>query len=82
MKRFLLLVAAPLALSAAALLAPSAPAATAGEQVTYVVRGGDTLFQIAQTYKTTVEKIKAENGLASDILFVGQKLVITTGKTG
>jgi membrane-bound lytic murein transglycosylase D len=62
--------------------AAPAPAATAGEQVTYIVRGGDTLFQIAQTYKTTVEKIKAENGLASDILFVGQKLVITAGKTG
>ena len=62
--------------------AAPAPAATAGEQVTYIVRGGDTLFQIAQTYKTTVEKIKAENGLASDILYVGQKLVITAGKTG
>jgi membrane-bound lytic murein transglycosylase D len=61
--------------------AAPAPAAAAGEQVTYIVRGGDTLFQIAQTYKTTVEKIKAENGLASDILFVGQKLVITAGKT-
>jgi membrane-bound lytic murein transglycosylase D len=48
---------------------------------TYTVRGGDTLFQIAQTYKTTVEKIKADNSLSSDILFVGQKLVITAGKT-
>ena len=62
--------------------AAPAPAAAAGQQSTYIVRGGDTLFQIAQTYKTTVEKIKAENGLASDILFVGQKLVITAGKTG
>jgi membrane-bound lytic murein transglycosylase D len=61
--------------------AAAAPAATAGEQVTYVVRGGDTLFQIAQVYKTTVDKIKADNGLSSDILFVGQKLVITAGKT-
>jgi membrane-bound lytic murein transglycosylase D len=60
--------------------AAPAPAATAGEQVTHIVRGGDTLFQIAQSYKTTVEKIKAENGLTSDILFVGQKLVITAGK--
>jgi membrane-bound lytic murein transglycosylase D len=60
--------------------APAAPAAAAGEKVTYTVRGGDTLFQIAQSFKTTVEKIKTENGLASDILFVGQKLVITAGK--
>jgi membrane-bound lytic murein transglycosylase D len=62
--------------------AAAAPAATAGETVTYTVRGGDTLFQIAQTYKTTVDKIKADNGLASDILFVGQKLVITAGRIG
>jgi membrane-bound lytic murein transglycosylase D len=61
--------------------APPAPAAAAGEKVTYTVRGGDTLFQIAQSFKTTVDKIKADNSLASDILFVGQKLVITAGKT-
>jgi membrane-bound lytic murein transglycosylase D len=60
--------------------AAPAPAASAGEKVTYMVRGGDTLFQIAQSFKTTVDKIKADNGLSSDILFVGQKLVITAGK--
>jgi membrane-bound lytic murein transglycosylase D len=60
--------------------AAPAPAASAGEKVTYTVRGGDTLFQIAQSFKTTVDKIKADNGLSSDILFVGQKLVITAGK--
>jgi membrane-bound lytic murein transglycosylase D len=60
-----------------------APVTTAapGEKVTYTVRGGDTLFQIAQSFRTTVEKIKAGNGLASDILFVGQKLIIEVGKT-
>lgn len=60
-----------------------APAVTAaaGEKVTYTVRGGDTLFSIAQAFKTTVEKIRAANGLASDILFVGQKLTIEVGKT-
>ncbi len=61
--------------------ASPAPAAADGEKVTYTVRSGDTLFQIAQSFKTTVEKIKAENGLSSDILFVGQKLVVTAGKT-
>ena len=61
----------------------SAPAATAaaGEKITYTVRGGDTLFSIAQAFKTTVDKIKAANGLSSDILFVGQKLSIEVGKT-
>jgi membrane-bound lytic murein transglycosylase D len=57
------------------------PAAAAGEKVTYTVRSGDTLFQIAQSFKTTVDKIKAANGLSSDILFVGQKLTIEVGKT-
>lgn len=59
----------------------AAAAPAEGEKVTYTVRGGDTLFQIAQSFKTTVDKIKAENGLASDILYVGQKLVVTAGKT-
>ena len=58
-----------------------AQAAAPGETVTYTVRGGDTLFQIAQSFKTTVEKIKADNSLSSDILFIGQKLVVVSGKT-
>jgi membrane-bound lytic murein transglycosylase D len=61
--------------------APAAAAAQPGEKVTYTVRSGDTLFQIAQSFKTTVDKIKASNGLSSDILFVGQKLAIEAGKT-
>ncbi|MCX6567930.1 MAG: LysM peptidoglycan-binding domain-containing protein [Candidatus Aminicenantes bacterium] len=57
-----------------------APTAKPGETVTYVVQNGDTLFQIAKTYKITIDKIKADNGLASDILVVGQKLVIRAGR--
>jgi LysM repeat protein len=57
-----------------------APAAKPGESVTYVVQNGDTLFQIAKAYKTTVDAIKAANGLASDILAVGQKLLILAGR--
>ncbi len=60
--------------------AAPAPAAKPGESVTYVVQNGDTLFQIAKTYKTTVEAIKAANGMSSNILVVGQKLVIQTGR--
>jgi len=59
----------------------TAPAAQPGETVTHIVKNGDNLFQIAKAYKTTVEKIKAANGLSSDILVVGQKLVIEVGKT-
>ena len=57
------------------------PAAKTGETVTHIVKNGDNLFQIAKIYRTTVEKIKAGNGLVSDILAVGQKLVIEVGKT-
>ena len=61
--------------------AAGSPAAKPGETVTHIVKNGDNLFQIAKSYRTTVEKIKAANGLASDILAVGQKLVIEVGKT-
>ena len=61
--------------------ATAAPAAKPGETVTHIVQNGDNLFQIARAYKTTVERIKAANSLSSDILVVGQKLVIEVGKT-
>lgn len=44
--------------------------------ITYLVKPGDTLFQIAKTYGVSVEKIKKDNGLESDALSVGQKLII------
>jgi len=47
-----------------------------GQEVDYVVKAGDTLYQIARTYGVTVEKIKRDNGLLSDNLTVGQKLTI------
>jgi membrane-bound lytic murein transglycosylase D len=60
--------------------AAAAPQAKPGETVAYVVQNGDTLFQIAKTFNTTVDKVKADNGLVSDILVVGQKLVIQAGR--
>jgi len=60
--------------------AAPAPQAKPGETVAYIVQNGDTLFQIAKTFNTTVDKVKAANGLVSDILVVGQKLVIQTGR--
>ncbi len=59
---------------------PPAPvAAKPGDTVTHIVKNGDNLFQIAKAYGTTVEKIKADNALVSDIIAVGQKLVIQAG---
>jgi LysM repeat protein len=50
-----------------------------GEGTTYIVRWGDTLFSIAQRFGTTVEAIKAANGLTSDFIVVGQELTIPGG---
>ena len=43
---------------------------------TYTVIKGDTLYSIATTYNTTVEKIKQINNLTSNNLTIGQKLII------
>lgn len=50
------------------------PEATAGEE--YTVRPGDTLSLISQAFGTSVAKLKEMNGLKSDMLRVGQKLVV------
>jgi len=52
-----------------------------GGSVTHTVRSGDTLFQLARHYNTTVQRIKADNGLQGDGINVGQRLVIRSGTT-
>lgn len=47
----------------------------------YTVRAGDSLWLIAQRYGTTVEAIKSLNGLASDLINVGQVLKLPAGST-
>jgi len=51
-----------------------------GEKITYTVKRGDSLYYIARTFNTTVQRIKDINNLRSNILRVGQKLVIHSGK--
>lgn len=53
--------------------APSAPPDS------YVVQSGDTLSEIAQQFNTTVAALKQLNGLKSDTITVGQKLLIPPG---
>jgi membrane-bound lytic murein transglycosylase D len=48
---------------------------------THRVRRGDNLWLIAQRYGTTVDRIKSDNGLRSNLLQVGQRLVIHNGRT-
>jgi LysM repeat protein len=44
--------------------------------VIYVVQAGDNLTRIARRYNTTVAQIKAWNNLRSDVIFIGQRLVV------
>ncbi|MDP4643893.1 MAG: LysM peptidoglycan-binding domain-containing protein [Opitutales bacterium] len=51
--------------------------------VQYKVKGGDTLSKIAKQHDTTVRAIKAANGKTSDMIRVGETLVIpVSGSTG
>ncbi len=46
------------------------------EYQNYQVKAGDTLYQIAKNYKTTVNELKKINNLSSDILSIGQILKV------
>ncbi len=46
------------------------------QQTTYTVQKGDSLYSIAQKYNTTVDSIKRKNNLTSNLLSIGQKLII------
>lgn len=56
------------------LIIPSKKEST--NQITYVVKKGDSLWLIANKYDTTIEKIKTTNNLTSNLLSVGQVLII------
>ena len=43
---------------------------------TYIVKSGDNLYSIARKFNTTVSSIKSKNNLTSNLLSIGQKLII------
>lgn len=43
---------------------------------TYIVKKGDSLYNIARIYKSDINEIKKLNNLTSNILSIGQKLLI------
>lgn len=43
---------------------------------TYIVKKGDNLYSIASKYNTSVQSIKDKNNLTSNLLSIGQKLII------
>ena len=46
------------------------------DDYTHIVKPGDTLYQIANTYNTTVNAIKSINNLTSNNLSIGQTLIL------
>lgn len=48
------------------------------EENTYVVQRGDSLYSIAREYGISVERLREENNLTSDILTIGQVLTLPT----
>jgi LysM repeat protein len=62
--------------------APGTPTPSAPNEVTYIVQPGDTLSDIAEKFKTTVEAIQRRNNI-TDIskLMPGQQLIISTSVT-
>lgn len=46
------------------------------EEGTYIVKAGDTLYSLANKYNTTVDELKTLNNLTSNILSIGQQLII------
>ena len=48
------------------------------EENIYVVKSGDSLYSIAKKYNTTVDNLKNLNNLTSNVLMIGQKLLVPT----
>ena len=46
--------------------------------ITYTVQKGDSLYSIARKYSTTIDKIKELNNLTTNLLSIGQVLLIPT----
>ncbi|MGQ9802145.1 MAG: LysM peptidoglycan-binding domain-containing protein [Candidatus Saccharicenans sp.] len=56
----------------------SGQASTADQAIVYVVKTGDTLYQISRNYGVSIDRIKRDNNLSNDTLVPGQKLIIKT----
>jgi LysM repeat protein len=54
----------------------SAAKPTPARGASYTVRPGDTLSQIAQRFRTSIQQLTAKNKLAGHSIYAGQILII------
>ena len=52
------------------------------QEETYIVQSGDSLYSIARKFNTTVDELKRLNNLSSNLLSIGQVLVLPIESTG
>ncbi len=55
------------------------PAKPPTSKASYIVKKGDTLGRISKAYGTSVAQLKQLNNLKSDMIYIGQKLIISSG---
>lgn len=53
-----------------------------GDYDTYTVQSGDSLYKIANRYNTTVDNLMRINNLSTNLLSIGQKLLVPKTGTG
>ena len=46
------------------------------QNLTYIVKSGDTLYSIAKRYNISIDSLRNSNNLNSDLLQIGQELII------
>ena len=52
------------------------------QEKTYIVQSGDSLYSIARKFNTTVDELKRLNNLSSNLLSIGQVLVLPIESIG
>ena len=52
------------------------PQTTTGTTITYIIKRGDTLYQIARNFGISVDALKNANGLTSNLINVGEELIV------
>ena len=49
---------------------------TTNNEITYIVKPGDTLYNLAKRFNTTVDSIKEKNNIENNMLKIGEMIII------